>query len=223
MRLITCPNPDIDYSISIWHFSSYLPYGPRTQQQPLSNWAGPNLLIDGEKMLRDPLHWPLSDYKVPVKFKTPDGPNKDVGPLQWSYCDQDAHWQTEVLNLPSTSSEEWAVDSTWSHCVLLSRASGRVLRRIDSDQFTSLNQTMYYHHPVSCDWFCQKKYAARIFLHKYKTNFLAEIQNMWERAIFLLKMPRIDPAQLLRTLSQLLSPQGGIKSAEEVKHFFFKL
>ena len=29
-------------------------------------------------------------------------------------------------------------------------------------------------------------------------------------------MPRIDPAQLLRTLSQLLSPQGGIKSAEEV-------
>ena len=29
-------------------------------------------------------------------------------------------------------------------------------------------------------------------------------------------MPRIDPAQLLRTLSQLLSPEGGIKSAEEV-------
>ena len=32
------------------------------------------------------------------------------------------------------------------------------------------------------------------------------------------KMPRIDPAQLLRTLSQLLSPQGGIKSAEEVTY-----
>ena len=29
-------------------------------------------------------------------------------------------------------------------------------------------------------------------------------------------MPRIDPAKLLHTLSQLLSPQGGIKSAEEV-------
>ena len=148
---------------------SYLPYGPRTQQQLLSNWAGPNLLIDGEKMLRDPLHWPLSDYKVPVRFKTPDGPNKDGRPLQWSYCDQDAHWQTEVLSLPSTSSEEWAVDSTWSHCVLLSRASGRVLRRIDSDQFTSLNQTMYYHHPVSCDWFCQKKICCR--------DLFAQIQN----------------------------------------------
>ena len=29
-------------------------------------------------------------------------------------------------------------------------------------------------------------------------------------------MPRIDPSQLLRTLSQLLSQEGGIKSAEEV-------
>jgi len=29
-------------------------------------------------------------------------------------------------------------------------------------------------------------------------------------------MPRIDPSQLLRTLSQLLSPDGGIRSAEEV-------
>ena len=54
-------------------------------------------------------------------------------------------------------SEEWAVDSTWSHCVLLSRASRCVLRRINWDQFTSLNRTMYYHHPVSCDWFCKKK------------------------------------------------------------------
>ena len=120
-------------------------------------------------------------------------------------------------------SEEWAVDSTWSHCVLLSRASRCVLRRINWDQFTSLNRTMYYHHPVSCDWFCKKKYAAGILLHKYKINFLAEIRNMWKRAFFLLKMPRIDPAQLLRTLSQLLSPQGGIKSAEEVKQIYFRI
>ena len=46
-----------------------------------------------------------------------------------------------------------------------------------------------------------------------KSDSLAEIQNMW---IFGKKMPRIDPAKLLHTLSQLLSPQGGIKSAEEV-------
>ena len=45
------------------HFSSNLPYGPRTQQQLLSNWAGPNLLIDGEKMLRDPL--------APVRLQGP--------------------------------------------------------------------------------------------------------------------------------------------------------
>ena len=30
------------------------------------------------------------------------------------------------------------------------------------------------------------------------------------------KMPRIDPAQLLKTLTVLLDPNGGIKSAEEV-------
>ena len=82
VRLITCPYPDIDLKLLVDTFLSNLPDGPRTQQQLLSNWAGPNLLIDGEKMLRDPLHWPLSDYKVPVRFKTPDGPNKDVGPLQ---------------------------------------------------------------------------------------------------------------------------------------------
>ena len=29
-------------------------------------------------------------------------------------------------------------------------------------------------------------------------------------------MPRIDPAQLLKTLSVLLGPTGGIKSTEEV-------
>jgi hypothetical protein len=29
-------------------------------------------------------------------------------------------------------------------------------------------------------------------------------------------MPRIDPAQLLKTLSVLLGPNGGIKSTEEV-------
>ena len=31
------------------------------------------------------------------------------------------------------------------------------------------------------------------------------------------RMPRIDPSQLLRTLSVLLSPAGGIKSADEVR------
>ena len=30
-------------------------------------------------------------------------------------------------------------------------------------------------------------------------------------------MPRIDPAQLLRTLGVLLAPNGGIKSTDEVK------
>ena len=30
-------------------------------------------------------------------------------------------------------------------------------------------------------------------------------------------MPRIDPTQLLKTLSVLLAPHGGIKSSEEVK------
>ena len=35
-------------------------------------------------------------------------------------------------------------------------------------------------------------------------------------------MPRIDPTQLLRTLSVLLSTDGGIKSAEEV-HLLFLL
>ena len=30
-------------------------------------------------------------------------------------------------------------------------------------------------------------------------------------------MPRIDPAELLRTLSVLLGPQGGIKSEDEVR------
>ena len=85
-------------------------------------------------------------------------------------------------------SEEWAVDSSWSHCVLLSRASGCVLRRINWDQFTSLNQTMYYHHPVSCDWFCKKDtLPGSCCMTKYKTNFLAEIQNMWKRAIFCLR------------------------------------
>ena len=127
------------------------------------------------------------------------------------------------VDLPSTSSEEWAIDSTWSRCVLLSCASGFVLRRINLDQFTSLNQTIYYHYPVLLWLILQKEYAAKILLHKYKTNFLAEIQNMWKRVIFLLKMPRIDPAQLLRTLSQLLSPQGGIKSAEEVKQIYFRI
>jgi hypothetical protein len=37
-------------------------------------------------------------------------------------------------------------------------------------------------------------------------------------------MPRIDPAQLLQTLSVLLGPSGGIKSTEEVtKQLFFRL
>ena len=30
-------------------------------------------------------------------------------------------------------------------------------------------------------------------------------------------MPRIDPAQLLKTLGVLLAPHGGIKSSEEVE------
>ena len=30
-------------------------------------------------------------------------------------------------------------------------------------------------------------------------------------------MPRIDPAQLLKTLGVLLAPHGGIKSSEEVQ------
>ena len=30
-------------------------------------------------------------------------------------------------------------------------------------------------------------------------------------------MPRIDPAQLLKTLGVLLAPNGGIKSPEEVQ------
>ena len=45
------------------HFSSNLPDGPRTQQQLLSNRAGPNFLIDGEKMLRDTL--------APVRIQGP--------------------------------------------------------------------------------------------------------------------------------------------------------
>ena len=32
-------------------------------------------------------------------------------------------------------------------------------------------------------------------------------------------MPRIDPAQLLKTLGVLLGPNGGIKSTEEVSIF----
>jgi hypothetical protein len=32
-------------------------------------------------------------------------------------------------------------------------------------------------------------------------------------------MPRIDPAQLLKTLSVLLGPTGGIKSTEEVSRW----
>lgn len=31
-------------------------------------------------------------------------------------------------------------------------------------------------------------------------------------------MPRIDPTQLLKTLSVLLAPHGGIKSSEEVRN-----
>ena len=40
----------------------------------------------------------------------------------------------------------------------------------------------------------------------YHTNYLDTSQ-----------MPRIDPAQLLKTLGVLLAPHGGIKSTEEVR------
>lgn len=56
--------------------------------------AGPNLLIDGEKMLRDPLApVRLQGY---VRFKTPDRPSKDVGPFQWSYS-----WDSSVTKTPT--------------------------------------------------------------------------------------------------------------------------
>ena len=35
------------------------------------------------------------------------------------------------------------------------------------------------------------------------------------------QMPRIDPAQLLKTLGVLLAPHGGIKSTEEVRNGSF--
>ena len=56
-----------------------------------------------------------------------------------------------------------------------------------------------------------------------KLTFLQRYRTCEKGQFFLLKMPRIDPAQLLRTLSQLLSPQGGIKSAEEVKQIYFRI
>jgi hypothetical protein len=34
-------------------------------------------------------------------------------------------------------------------------------------------------------------------------------------------MPRIDPSQLLNTLSVLLAPDGGIRSSDDVSIFFF--
>jgi len=36
-------------------------------------------------------------------------------------------------------------------------------------------------------------------------------------------MPRIDPAQLLQTLSVLLGPSGGIKSTEEVTNHYLSM
>ena len=36
------------------------------------------------------------------------------------------------------------------------------------------------------------------------------------------KMPRIDPSQLLQTLSVLLAPNGGIKSSGEVSEHLYE-
>ena len=53
--------------------------------------------------------------------------------------------------------------------------------------------------------------SAVLHLIKY-FNFLQNCINIVLRAV----MPRIDPAQLLKTLGVLLAPHGGIKSSEEV-------
>ncbi len=72
------------------------------------------------------------------------------------------------------------------------------------------NLQMWRLHKYYCSFFDFHYFHVKICysIFRYKISWL------WTNRIR--NMPRIDPAQLLQTLSVLLGPSGGIKSTEEV-------
>ena len=83
------------------------------------------------------------------------------------------------------------------------------------------NNTIFYH----CDLrkYLTSESIAYIIMALCILHILpnANCPNTCFRLHVVMRMPRIDPSQLLTTLSVLLAPDGGIRSADDVSILFF--